>query len=195
MNTSLKKVIWIILSCMVVLATVSALFQSRSGNHGQQAVADTRRALREQGFKTDLADFNFHTDAAMQSREMALTFPGYTVQPATAADMINLLPTVADDSAIVIWKQDWLKGEGDQVTWSDLHEALEEIRPQLDAACDAALSGPIQFNLEASHGSAMLLRHLADVKKLALKFGAARFWICTTATTTPRSQIFWRRAA
>ena len=172
MNTSPKKVIWIILLCLLVLSTVTALFQLRRGKSVQQELADTRRALREQGFKTDLADFNFHTDAAMQSREMTLTFFGYTVPPATAADTINLLPIVADDSAIVIWKQDWLKGEEDNITWSDLREALEEIRPQLDTACDAALSGPIQFNLEASHGSAMLLRHLADMKKLALKFGA-----------------------
>jgi hypothetical protein len=171
MNTSLRKVVWTILCGVVFISTVTALLQLRRGKNVQQEVEDTRRALRGQGFKTDLADFNFHTDAAMQSREMALTFFSYTVQPATALDTINLLPAVADDSAMVVWKNDWLKGENGNVSWADVRDSLAEIRPQLDAACDAALAGPIQFDLEASHGSAMLLRHLAALKKLAQTLG------------------------
>ena len=172
MNHNLRKFVGVILCGIMVLSIVTALFHFSRGKSMQQEVEDTHRALRERGFKNDLADFNFHTDSAMQSREMALTFSGFIAQPATVTDMIDLLPIVADDSAIVVWKQDWLMSDRDQVKWSDLHEALEEIRPQLDAACDAALSGPIQFNLEASRGNAMLLRHLADIKKLALKLGA-----------------------
>lgn len=39
----------------------------------QQAVQRTRGALREQGFKTDLADFNFCISDAQRARAAALT--------------------------------------------------------------------------------------------------------------------------
>ena len=86
--------------------------------------------------------------------------------------MIEIMPAVTDDSACVVWRQDWLKSESEDVHWPDLRDALEEIRPQLDAACNAALPDSIRFNLEASHGSAMLLRHLGQLKTLDQLLGS-----------------------
>jgi hypothetical protein len=90
----------------------------------------------------------------------------------------NLMEAVGNDSAIVVWKQDALKkpypswpDNSDEMTWDEFRAAINENQPALDAACTASLSGPIQFNLDASRGSAMLLPHLAVMKNLAQTFG------------------------
>src|SRR5207245_60875 len=50
--------------------------------------------------------------------------------------------------------------------WLALRESLNENRAEMDAACAAALSGTIRFDLNASAGNAMLLPHLASLKNL-----------------------------
>ena len=53
------------------------LLASKHGaSNVQRSVAETRQKLRQQGFKTDLADFNLRTDAAARTREAALNFGG-----------------------------------------------------------------------------------------------------------------------
>ena len=172
MKTSSRKVIWIILCCLLVLAFLSAWFQSQPGKDVQQAVADTRQALRQQGFKTDLADFNFSTDAASRMRESALTAFNARVQFDPSGEPLNLMPVAAGDAVIVVWQQDSLKTEAGVIHWTDLHDALDGNRWVLDAACDAAVSGPIRFELDASKGGGMLLRHLAPMRNLALALGS-----------------------
>lgn len=162
-----KKVTGLTLLCVAVFAAVSALIQTRRGSFVQRDAVDARRTLHEQGFKTDLADFDFHTDAAMRAREVALTIFGSTVHQAMPDEGIELMPPASDDAVIVVWKQDWLKAESETFHWPDLSDALEANRRILDDACTAALSGPIRFNLEASHGAAMLLKHLASSKRLS----------------------------
>ena len=166
MRDNLKKVIAGILLLMLALAAISTLFRWHHASNIQQELAETRRTLREQGFKTDLADFNLTTDAATRARESELMSLSVYVRFATPSQVINLLPAAADGSAVVLLKQDWLKSASGNVTWSDLHDALEEQHAQLDAACDAALSGPIQFDLDASRGRSMLLSHLAPLRNL-----------------------------
>lgn len=172
MKTSPKKVLGIIGLIMALLAVVAALIQMHQNADVKRDLADARQLLREQGFKTDLADFNFKTDAAAQTREAALTVFSGMVRPATPDETINLMPLAADDAAIVIWKEDRLKSESGPVHWADLHDSLDGIHGGLDGASDAVISGPIRFNLEASRGSAMLLKHLAPLKHLSESLGS-----------------------
>lgn len=168
MNISLKKVIWIIILCVMVMCIVSALFQMRRGKNVEQSLADTRQALRQQGFKTDLADFNFSTDAAPRAREAALSTFSTPLRFNASGARLEFMPTVGNNAVIVIWKQDWVKTGSDEIHWPDLREALDGSQWALDAACDAILSGPIRFNLDASKGSKMLLRPLASLRNLSL---------------------------
>jgi len=142
-------------------------------------LADTRLALRQQGFKTDLADFNFSTSPEMRSRESILkeTTPDTRSEP--FVNYPNLMESVGDNSAIVVWQQSALKktspswpDNSDEMSWDDFRDALSDNQPQLDAACAAILSGPIEFNLDASRGSAMLLPHLAVLKNLTQTLGS-----------------------
>ncbi len=162
----------------VVAGIIYALLLSRPDYAVQKAVADTRLALRQQGFKTDLADFDFSTPPELRAREAVLdaTAPNRFTAPSLGHP--NLMETVGNDSAIVVWKQNSLKNENpswpdnrSELTWDDFREAINTDRVQIDAACDAILSGPIRFNLNASAGNAMLLPHLARLKNLTQTLG------------------------
>ena len=71
------------------------------------------------------------------------------------------MEAVGSNAAIVVWKRKswplilranpWQSSLGDDL-WPTLREALEENRAKLDAACAAALAGPIRFDLDASRG-------------------------------------------
>ncbi len=167
-----RKAIGLTLLCVAVFAAVLALIQSHHGPDVQREVADTRRVLREEGFKTDLADFNFHTDASLRAREAALTFFASAVHHATPDQSIELMPPATDDATIVIWKNDRVKADSEMLRWADLETSMEPSRRLLGEAANAALSGDIRFNLEASHGAAMLLKHLSGLKRLANSFSS-----------------------
>jgi hypothetical protein len=55
--------------------------------------------------------------------------------------------------------------------WAALRESFDADRAALDAACRAALSGPVRFNLNAKDGYGMLLPHLTSLKNLARTLG------------------------
>lgn len=176
MRNNLGKVVGLALLLIFVLAGGSVLLLRQGPGDIQQQLAETRRQLREQGFKTDLADFHLAADPDERARESALTFFGPYVQPTSVMDRLDLLPPLPDGSAVVLWKQSFWKqnltsGE-DDVVWADVHDSLDEYGPQLDAACDAVLAGPIQFDLDASRGSAMLLPHLATMRRLEQSLAA-----------------------
>ena len=137
----LNKVIWITFCSILVLAAISALIQSRQTSDARNALDDTRRTLRKQGFKTEFADFDFATDAATRARMAMLTCLNDSPKLDADGDEIDLMPRISDDAAAVIWKQDSLEiGQG-TLQWVDLHAVLDTYSDTLNAACDAAVSG------------------------------------------------------
>jgi hypothetical protein len=170
---------WIIVWLLIVVGTLCALHLSRPDNHRPQMVAETRQSLREQGFKTDLADFDFSTSPEMHAREAILKATTSNRLSEPFVNHPNLMEIVGNDSAIVVWQQSALKkpypswpDNRDEMSWDDFHDAMNENRSTLDAAGETALSGPIQFNLDASRGAAMLLPHLAMLKNLTQTLGS-----------------------
>ncbi len=175
------KLRWII-TVGVALAFAVCLFLLLHPRDGaQEAVAGTRRVLREQGFKTDLADFDFSTSDALRQRMSALTnadfiwaaWPGmdYSRRALLQEELPNLMSPVGSDSAIVAWKLEKLESHSGEDVWPVLRESLEASRAELDTVCEAALAGPIQFNLDASRGSGMLLPNLAALRQLTQTLG------------------------
>ena len=156
---------------VVVLAAASGLcafFLLRSDGSEQKALEETRRAVRQQGFKIDLSEFNFSASAEFRARTAALTFAGpHLRRPPTPEGTPELMMPVGSNAARVIWQQFKLASSysGEDV-WPALRESLNENRAEMDAACAAALSGPIRFDLNANAGNAMLLPHLASLKNL-----------------------------
>jgi hypothetical protein len=171
MKTSLGKIILIILLAVGLLGAVQAVWFAAGKNRGPAAVEKTRQQLRQAGFKTDLSEFNFSTSTADRSREAAITFYNGAVHQSAADEKINFLAVTANDSALVIWKQDSVKIDAEATDWMEVRGGLAGNWLLLDEACAATLSGPIRFDLDAKRGSAMLLRHLAPLKHLSQSLG------------------------
>ena len=146
---------------LVLLVLLGIFWKLRSGSNVQKAVAQARASLRQQGFKTDLTDFDFSTDNETAVRAAALT------------NFINIRPTVllqpcGAECALVAWKQqlDFEMEEGFQ-NLPRVQEAVATHQEEMNWACAAAMAGPIHFPLIAKQGSAMLLVHLAPLKNLS----------------------------
>jgi hypothetical protein len=191
------KLSWKLTLVLVAAVAVCAMLLLRPDNREKKAVAETRRVLRQQGFKTDLADFDFSTSPEDRARADALNRPDQTAPVTRTADYPlrltllqndpDLLMSIGTNAALVVWRQaklpfafvtvpaPWNEPElGDSIDvdlWPTLRDMLGERRAELDAACQAALSGPIRFDLDASRGSGMLLRHVATLRKLAQTLG------------------------
>src|SRR5207249_4709380 len=85
-------------------------------------------------------------------------------------DVPRLMTAVSSDAVLVIWKVERLEHSRILDYWPVLRETLEINRTRLDAACEAACSGPIQFE-PIGTGASALLPYLADLKSLQIAFG------------------------
>ena len=151
--------LWIALAMFAAICVFPLL---RSDSHARKAVEQTRRALHQQSFKTELAEFTFSTAPELRQRAAVLTnadfhlratgvlpsanFPGPSV---SRPEQPNLMETLGLNSALALWKEDKLPAYSGGDRWSKLHEMLDINKAELDAACRAALSGPIRFDLYA----------------------------------------------
>ena len=146
-----------------------------------KSLADTRRLLQQQGFKTDVADFNFSTTPELRAREAVLKAAFSNQIGGQFLDHPNLAEIVGNDAVIVVWREASpniqrmsMPGIGDEgdLNWDAFRTALGTNQPRIDAACAAALSGPIRFDLDARGGNAIRLPHLALMKNLNQTLGS-----------------------
>lgn len=150
MNTNLKKVVFIILCGVVILTTFSLLFQSCQKKKLQQDIADLLRTLREQGFKTELADFDFKADDAMRARTTVLKDNYDPLLKGGLLPGLKPLPLVNNDTASVVWKQDGIRPGRRNNMWDDLRHELGFVRQPVEAVRAAVLSGPLGFDRHLS---------------------------------------------
>jgi hypothetical protein len=183
---------WIIALVLLTLGVGLAVFPFVWPDKVLRELEKTRRELRQQGFKIDLAEFDLAASAEQIWRASAPTNAGQAA-PAHGGEFcarntlfddesLNLMKAAGPDAAVVVWKQEKLAlrpapyflragYQPAEDLWAALREIFKESQAALDAACEAALSGPIRFDLNASHGGAMLLPHLAKLKVLAQLLG------------------------
>jgi hypothetical protein len=149
-----------VVGTVAVVAVCAAILVMRARPDAQKAAEEARRTLRQQGFKTDLSDFDFSTDYETAIRAAALT-NFITSRPPM------LLQPCGTESAVVAWKEaDFEQVEGYQ-NLPPIEQVLVTNQAILDSACAAALAGPIHFPLIAKDGNAMLLVHLAALQHLS----------------------------
>ncbi len=160
------KLRWKITMTFAVAGVIAALFLLRPGSAAQTEVAKTRLALRQQGFKTDLTDFNLGAPGEDRARVAALS-------DIRSARQAVFMREVGSNAAMVVWKQGQVEEDAPgQQSLPTLEETINKNEEALDAACEAALSGPIRFDLNASAGSAMRLGHLVILRNLTQMLGA-----------------------
>ena len=107
---------------------------SRAEPEAQKEAAEARRSLRQQGFKTELSDFDFSTDYPTSVRAEALTTIRYT-RP------LVLLQACGTECAIVAWKQAGLEEEEGYQNLPSVGQVLVTNRLEFDSARAAFGSG------------------------------------------------------
>jgi hypothetical protein len=159
---------------IAVVGGVSLFLILHFGHQEQKVLANTRRQLRKQRFKIDLSEFDFSTSPESRRRAAALTNASPSTSGIGGVDYVRwfrlfqnapgLMTPVGSNTALVVWRADQSQGNADDDFWKTCQELFDADRASFDAACIAALSGPIRFELVASQGSGMLLRHLPALK-------------------------------
>ena len=144
---------WIGISVVIVSVSAYADVSSNGINAAQTSLEKTRLELQAQGFKTDLTNFDLSTSPGSRAREAILKAAGPNRSSARPLEYPDLMEPTASNRAVVVWGQGSLRRQNSSA--------------EIDAACSAILSGPIQFNLDASAGNYMLLPHLALLNHLA----------------------------
>jgi len=155
---------------------VSVLADADAPSNGviaaQESLEKTRLELQQQGFKTDLTNFDFSTSPELRAREEILISTVTNLHVTPFPDHPNLMEPTGSNRVIVVWEQESSRPQSpswpgtSEFTWEHFRQAINQREPQIDAACAAILSGPIQFDLDASDGNYMKLPHLALLKDL-----------------------------
>ncbi|HWF20071.1 MAG TPA: hypothetical protein VG754_12430, partial [Verrucomicrobiae bacterium] len=104
----------------------------------------TKEMLRREGYKTELAEFNFVTTPEMRARAAAFT-PNRTIHSGPGINRLDFMAPVGQDTALVLWQLPELPSHNAEDGWPALRESLDEDRSSLDAAMNAILSGPLKF--------------------------------------------------
>src|SRR5262245_8561948 len=109
------KLRWKVTIGLVVVGIAAAVTLSRRASSEQRALEQTRRDLRAQGFKIDVAEFDFSTSEEIRTRVSAITNASeYRQRPSREYEarrsflqqgMSGLMPPIGGDVVIAVWKQ------------------------------------------------------------------------------------------
>jgi hypothetical protein len=121
------KLRWKIAAGLAAAGALCVLFLVSSDNKGRNGAEKTRHALRQQGFKTEITEFDFSISYELRARAGLLTMVGRGAQ-ARRPDTLNLMTPMGSNAALVVWKQDGLTNRFGEDFWSKLRESLSENR-------------------------------------------------------------------
>jgi hypothetical protein len=115
-------------------------------NAARRAAERTHRALRQEGFKLDVSEFELSAPLGLGANNELLTVAGDTSRNSFSIRRLDLMRPVNSNSAMVIWTQETPVNE--QMTdsfWPDLRQSITERNAVLDRVCESVLSGPFRF--------------------------------------------------
>jgi len=173
MKRVLGGLFWLAVWVLVIAGLCIIFYPLHPDDAALRAVAETRQALRAQGFKTDLADFNFSTTSEQHAREAILH---NTIGPPGPRPIIyypNLQQPIGNNSAMVVWKLESLEpvlqvsgNDNTEVSWNGFRAVINQNQKEVDAVCAAFMSGSVRWTLDARQGAGLRLPHLAVMKNV-----------------------------
>jgi hypothetical protein len=178
---------WKIALCLLLLAIIAGGFLFSRKSRAEGELEETKQALRKQGFKTELADFEFSIpDDVRQRTAILATTTRQAMKNPQRADPIfghrdlQLMSPLGSNTSIVIWKERELRdrntiypGYEFNDLWPLFREHLKAGGLRLAAMQEAAISGPIRFEPIDSDKPNALLPYLADLKSVEWTFATA----------------------
>ena len=132
---------------VVLLAlAAAALWLFLPNNKARRAVEQTRRNLRQQGFKLDLSEFDLSVPAGVGANNETLMLAADAARNVFSARRLDLMHPVNSNSAMVTWNRENPSPDmANDYLWPDLRNGLAERSGFLDRACQAVISAPFRF--------------------------------------------------
>ena len=120
---------------LVVLSALAG-FGSRKGS-ARARLERTRRALRQEGFKLELAEFHFEISPQDCLRGSALDRAGLRFsQAGMMVEAVDWLPVGGTNGALVLWNQPEARTWGRRDLWGGLREldgaALDQVESKME---------------------------------------------------------------
>src|SRR5437879_2079149 len=147
---------------------VAAVMLFRSDNRAQLAAEQTRRELQREGFRVDFSEWNFTTSAAARARAADITVAGEACRSFWRRDLLMLMRPLATNSAVPIFRQEYLSTEFAEDFWSELRSSLQRQTAVLDRACAAALADQIEFEPTTGPNGEFVFAQPSDIRAFAL---------------------------
>src|SRR5215471_9953619 len=113
----------ILLALVLIIAMSTALFWP--GNRARRTTERTRLLLRQQGFKTDLADFDSSIPETIRARLDVFNRAGRALADAFPSRSFDLMTPVATNAAVVMALDARSLREGEGSLWESLRGVLD----------------------------------------------------------------------
>jgi hypothetical protein len=175
---------------VIAITAVLVVIYFNSARRESRRTDELRRVLKREGFKTNLAEFDFSAPPEVRTRMAALT-NGFGNGPSEASRSMNEfqvlfslpMPRIGSHSAVRIWHESnpvfhpgAVFGKNPPFIynlWPELGQFITSEQDRIKPAQSALLSSPVRFHLDAQRGSSILLPHLAALKGFAQEFELA----------------------
>lgn len=129
------------------------------------SVEETRQQMRRQGFRTDLADFNFALSLAASNRAGAITTAADVVRSLRAVHDLLPMQIVGTNAALAVSAVEIIETDRETNLWPLIQREVAPHGKKLDQACTVLLAGPVQF--EPDLRGDIRLPYAAEYKRLA----------------------------
>jgi hypothetical protein len=164
-NPAPKRPRWKIVLPLLVAGVGLALWTTR--NPSRALAEKTRHELRSQGFKLDLAQFDFSVPGGFHPHIESPQRAPIQFRSRLPNRDYGLMRPVNKTAAMVLWKEDKLWSDRSEDLWPEIQDDLEQQNPILDLACQELSAGPFGFEPMVGPGGELLLPHLSHLRFLA----------------------------
>lgn len=161
----MKKWLSIFGAFLIILVVVYGYPQCTT-DRLRASVSETRRELRQQGFKTELSDFNFAWPAEINARADAITAAGQALRSVSHAHELQLMEWVGTNVALAISTVEIIETHVATNLWPLVHDELAAHDETLNVICASLLDGPVKFQPVIKPDGNILLPYLADYNRL-----------------------------
>lgn len=132
----------ILLTLALIIAVSVCLFWP--GNRARSTAERTRLTLRQQGFKTELADFDTSIPADLRAQLVVFNAAGRALADLMPSRSLDLMTPVATNGAVVLALVSQIPDHSETPAWPSLGRRLDTERELLDAVCFIAISEQAQ---------------------------------------------------
>jgi hypothetical protein len=169
-GTATMKRFLTIAGVLMAIGLIAYAWLTWSERELRVAVEETRRRVRQEGFRTDLSDFNFALSAEATNRAGTISAASEAIRSLRSIQELVPMQTVGTNAALAVSAVEVIETDRATNLWPLLRQELAQHGKDLDRVCAALLTGPIQFQPDIRGD--IRLPYVADYKRLAQTLAA-----------------------